>query len=100
MTLYEIVAQLESVEDSLCIVAKRPWSKTSEAKLVSLTEEYRIPEQVLAQGFEYFLEVSVALDEVLQGLRVSLSPDQRYEAVQFYAENDAFPEWLNELRQS
>jgi hypothetical protein len=100
MTLFEIVSQLESHDDTLCIVAKRPWSKTTEAKLVSFTEDYRIPEHVAAQGFEYFLEVSVALDEVLHGVRAPLSKDQRYEAVQFYAENDAFPQWLNELRQS
>ncbi len=96
MKLAQIVAMLESSDESLCIVAKRPWSSDSEAKLVSFTEEFRISEEVLANGYKYFLEVSVAVDDVLTG-PVALSAEQRVAAVIYYAENDAYPEWLNEL---
>ena len=47
---------------------------------------------------EPFHEVSVALDEVLNGLSTLLSSEQRVEALLYYAENDAFPEWLCALR--
>ena len=98
MRLRDVISDLESVDDSLCIVAKRPWSPESEALLVRLTEDWRVPREVLIQGHEYFLEVSVALHEVLDGLGDKLSTEQRVDAVLFYAENDAFPEWLCALR--
>jgi hypothetical protein len=63
----------ESVDNTLTIVAKRPWTANSDARLVSLTDEYRIPSNVLQEGFEYFLEVSIALDEVLGELASQLT---------------------------
>ena len=96
MKLADIVAGLETSDDSLCIVAKRPWTGHSEARLVSVTEDFRIPEEARSAGYEYFLEVSTARDEVLSG-PVALSDAQRVAAVIYYAENDAFPEWLNAL---
>jgi hypothetical protein len=98
MRLRDVIGDVESLDDSLCIVAKRPWSPESEALLVRLTADWRVPQEVLIQGHEYFLEVSVALDEVLDGLGDKLSPEQRVDAVLFYAENDAYPEWLCALR--
>ena len=96
MNLAEIVSTLESADDSLCIVAMRPWTGESEAKLVSLTEDFRIPEEALSAGYEYFLEVSTARDDVLSG-PVALSGAQRLAAIIYYAEYDAYPEWLNAL---
>lgn len=96
MKLADIVSGLGTTEDSLCIVAKRPWMGDSEARLVRFTEDFRVPEEVRSAGYEYFLEVSVARDEVLSG-PVALNDDQKVAAVIYYAENDAFPKWLNEL---
>lgn len=96
MRLAEIVAGLESYDDSLCIVVKRPWTGDAEAKLVGFTEDFRIPEELRFAGYEYFLEVSTALDEILSG-PVVLSTERRLAAVIYYAEYDAFPEWLSEL---
>lgn len=96
MNLAEIVRSLESVDDSLCIVAKRPWTSDSEAMLVAFTEDFRISKDILSGGYEYFLEVSIAREEVLSG-PLSLSHEQQLAAVIYYAENDAYPEWLNAL---
>jgi hypothetical protein len=63
---------------------------------VSLTEDFRLPQDAVLVGYEYFLEVSVARDEVLSS-PIPLSSEQRLAAVVYYAENDAFREWLNEL---
>lgn len=100
MKLSEIIAKLEELCDEQCIVAKRPWSSDSDAELVRLTEDSRIPASALSAGYEYFLEVSVALDEVLDGVGDRLSPGQRVGAVIFYAENDAYPEWLYAVREN
>lgn len=99
MRLSEVVADLESIDDTFCIVAKRPWSEDSEAQVVRLKDDFRVPEEALSGGYEYFLEVSVARDEALGGLGSQLSAEQRLEAIIFYAENDAYPEWLSELRE-
>ena len=98
MQLRDVIAELEYADDSLCIVAKRPWSPESETLLVRLTEDFRQPQDVQAQGYEYLLEVAVVLDEVLGGIGDKLSAEQRVEAVLFYAEHDAFPEWLCAIR--
>ena len=97
MNLQEAILKLESFSDDLCIVAKRPWTPNSECELIELTAEYAVPASVKARGFEYFLEIFVANYEVLNRSKIELSPKQKVEAVIFYAENDAFPEWLNEL---
>jgi len=99
MNLRHIIADLYSTDESLCIVAKRPWSPDSEAALVRLTEDYRVPTDIQNAGYEYFLEVSVAVDEVLGDIGRSLSPAQREGAILYYAENDAYPTWLGDLRE-
>ena len=97
MTLASIIAALESIDESRTIVAKRPWCADSEARLISTADDGRIPVAVLATGLEYFLEVSVALDEVLGTRAGRLSHDQRVATIIYYAENDAYPDWLNAL---
>ena len=99
MNLREIIPNLERHDDGLCIVAKRPWSPVAQAKLVRLGDDFSIPVGDRAESYEYFLEVAVALDDVLDGVRERLSPEQCIEAVIFYAENDAYPEWLCDLRE-
>jgi hypothetical protein len=94
MRLRDVIGNLESADDSLCIVAKRAWTPESEALLVQLTEDCRVPNDVLAQGYVYFLEVSLVLHEVLDGSKDHLTDEQRVEALIYYAENDAYPEWL------
>lgn len=98
MNLREVVELINRESDAMCIVAKRPWGPESAAALVRLTDEYRVPDETLKQGYEYFLEVSVALDDVLEGVEDVLSTSQRFEAVLFYAENDAYPSWLCAVR--
>lgn len=98
MNLREVVERIDRESDAMCIVAKRPWGPETDAALVRLTDENRVPDETLKQGYEYFLEVSVALDDVLEGVEDVLSPAQRFEAVLFYAENDAYPSWLCAVR--
>jgi hypothetical protein len=96
LNLGQIIASL-SADDTRTIVAKRPWTENSEARLVSLTDECRVPSDVLSEGFEYFLEVDIAVNDVLGDLANRLSPAQRIAAGAFYAENDAYPDWLNAM---
>lgn len=97
MNLTDIVENLENVDDTLCIVAKKPWTAASESRLVWLTVNSRVPSEILAEGYQYFLEVSVALDEVVSGWP-TLSLDKRVQLIIYYAENDAFPEWVYQIQ--
>ena len=97
MKLAEIIANLGNADDELCIVAKLPWTPDSDARLTSLTEQFRVPADVLAEGYAYFLEVHIALEDVLGERASRLSDNQRVDAIIFYAENDAYPEWLNAM---
>jgi len=97
MNLASLVSDLKSVDSTLTIVAKRPWTGGSDAQLVSLTDNGRVPSNVLREGFFYLLEVSIALDEVLGELVNHLSLDQQVAAIIYYAENDAYPGWLNTI---
>jgi len=51
----------------------------------------------MADGYAYFLEVHTALEDVLGDRASLLSDAQRVDAIIFYAENDAYPDWLNAI---
>jgi hypothetical protein len=92
MNLHDAIAQLSALPESTFICAQRPWSHASEVRLVPFPDDLRIPDAVKAEGFEYFLEVSTAL-EILEGfLAQKPTPEQITSFVIYYAENDAFPE--------
>ena len=97
MKLSEAIERARAASDELCIVARRPWSPESEARMVKLTEDFRVPEEVKAAGYEYFLEVDAIRRELMDDFPQSLTSDQVVSAVIYYAEFDAAPQWLNEL---
>lgn len=82
------------LDDRLCIFAAKPWSATSPAVAVQLDDEFKPPKEVLEQGLVYFLEVHVA-NETLEvfGDRQPSATEKRNLLI-FYAENDAFPDWV------
>ena len=94
-TLLELVGKLPSLDDHSWIIAERPWSELSQSLLV--TAPAGATSAQLAVGtLEYFLDVSVAKEvcEVF-GARVPSTPEVA-KLLLFYAENDAFPDWVYE----
>ncbi|MBX3725015.1 MAG: hypothetical protein KF823_03760 [Xanthomonadales bacterium] len=88
MTLATIVPRLPSFDqdDEMVIHMRQPWSLSSDCEVVS----HDAKERAEQDGFEYFLEVAVAL-EVLEGYADrDLSLDEQSARLLFYAENDAF----------
>ena len=57
-------------------------------------ESLKVPEDVKISGFDYFLEVSVALEvlESLEGKPSSL--DDKLRLLIYYAENDSYPDYI------
>ena len=56
-----------------------------------------MPSYITTLGFEYFLKVHVAKEvlEVLSGRKAS--KDEKLRLLIFYAENDAYPDWVYKL---
>ena len=100
MTLGQILSDLGSAADDLCIVARRPWSDASDAMLVRLDDSGQPPSRLKAEGYDYFLEVNIIKDEVLGAWATLLDSAQRSAVVLHYAEHDAWPEWFNEFCQA
>lgn len=55
-----------------------------------------MPSEVAARGLDYFLEVNIA-KEVLEVLgKKAASREEKVKLLIFYAENDAYPDWVFE----
>ncbi|WP_316214991.1 hypothetical protein [Bradyrhizobium sp. SZCCHNR2035] len=94
MRLLDAISDLSNLNDNDTIFARKPWTHQSEACVAPLDRESRVPEAIKKLGLDYFLEVSVA-NEILAvfGERTP-TIDEVCELILFYAENDAFPEWI------
>jgi len=79
------------------VVAKRPFTWGCEAVVVEFTSDYRVPEEALAEGFEYFLSVEDAHDLLAQMRGKRCSDRTRMEFVCHYATCDAYPAWFDDL---
>ena len=96
VTLSEVLARVEEFSEEETIFSRRPWRFNEYAILVRMDEEGRIPSLTTAEGWDYFLEVTVAKEvlEVFEG--APPSPEERRNLLLFYAENDGFPDWVYE----
>lgn len=95
--LAELLDHIHELPDSECIFARKPWPADSEAVTALLGEKHEVPSDITTLGFEYFLKVHVAKEvlEVLSGRKVS--KDEKLRLLIFYAENDAYPDWVYKL---
>ncbi len=97
MTLQDALNGLDKLDDDDVIFARRPWTAESEAEIGRFDASSRIPAEQTSRSLEYFLEVFVAREDVLDGIEAySLTPAERNALIIYYAEFDAFPEWLFE----
>jgi hypothetical protein len=97
MTLLEAIFLVPQMSENTCIYCKRPFHQASEAKFVQLDSDFRIPAEVTADGFEYFLEKD-GIEELLGYANGKLkSRESKTELIAYYADFDAYPAWFNEL---
>ncbi|WP_315728978.1 MULTISPECIES: hypothetical protein [unclassified Bradyrhizobium] len=94
MRLSDAISSLSNLDDNAVIFARKPWTRQSDAYVAPLDHDFRVPETIKKLGLDYFLEVNIA-KEVLEvfGERMPTA-DQVCDLILFYAENDAFPEWV------
>jgi hypothetical protein len=91
--LSDVVLKLKTAKRDEIICARRPWVPDTDCMLVAATEQLGVPSDVKSAGFDYFLEVHVAL-EVLEA--IGKHKGKEVELLIHYATFDAFPDWLYE----
>lgn len=96
MNLIDIVNDIENLDVDSTIFAKPPWLPTSAAQAVVLDETYKTPTEIDQAGLEYFLEVHVAKEVLGVFGQRSVTQDEKFRLLSFYAENDAYPDWVYE----
>ena len=97
MKLLDAIFLVGQMPDDSCICCRRPFHQSSEAVIVQLTPELRVPEETLRDGYEYFLEKS-GVDELLELAEGKLSTrEAKAELVAHYADYDAYPAWFHEI---
>jgi hypothetical protein len=97
MLLTDAILQLDALPEDAFICVRRPWNSEAVVLIVPYSSDLRIPAEVTAQGFEYFLEVSTVREILEEFLKHKPSLHQITDFILFYAENDAYPVWANEL---
>lgn len=96
MNLAEALNQVEDLDDDLVIFAKKPWTLHSDAIVDLLDDEFKPPKKITDLEFSYFLEVAVAKEVLgIFGDRDTTAEDRR-SLLLYYAENDAYPDWVYE----
>lgn len=96
MNLEQAVMTLDALNQDSILCVRRPWDARSECVVAMPDENFGVPADVKEAGFSYFLEVFVA-SEVLEVLEGKPSTnDERVRLLIYYAENDAYPEWVHQ----
>jgi hypothetical protein len=95
VTLDDAVRQLDQLDDDAIVCVRRPWSPSSECVVVTPDQNLGVPQDVSDAGLAYFLEVHVAREVLgVFGDKPSTRAE-RGRLLIFYAENDAYPEWVD-----
>ena len=94
MKLADALDRLDQLDDDAVFFAKKPWTLEADAEIGPLSSDLSVPKSITDRGLEYFLESHVAR-EVLEvfGDREPTAVERR-SLLLYYAENDAYPEWV------
>jgi hypothetical protein len=94
--LKDAIDQIKLLDDDKVIFARKPWELESDTCVDLLDAGQRVPAAISTQGFDYFLEVSVAQEVLEVFAERKPTKDEQRALLMFYAENDAYPQWVYE----
>lgn len=97
MNLEEAFAMLDSASAQSVLLVKPPFVWGAEAKFIELTDDYRVPQKYLDEGYEYLIGAEDALNMMadLSGKKIGAKAVVEY--VVHCAINDAPPAWFDDL---
>ena len=97
MTVEEALASVSIMPATQSLVARSPLTWGAEALFVSLTDDYRVPAEVLDAGYKYLLDAE-DINHILEYAKTKkLSSRSVAELVIHYSVNDAFPAWIDDV---
>ena len=94
MKLNDALDKVAFMQDDDVIFAKRPWNIDSEATIGHLDENLGVPKVFAERGLEYFLEAPVAKEVLGVLAKREATIEERRSLLLYYAENDAYPDWV------
>jgi hypothetical protein len=94
MTLKDAVERLNELDDEDLIYVRRPWEGAAECIIVRYERSVTTGRQ--RDGMDYFLEGSTAREALQVFGERSTTLEDRLRLLIYYAENDAFPDWVYE----
>lgn len=97
MKLVEAIQQMSELDRDHTIFVRRPWTPDAECLVRPLEPDGGIPKATKAAGYDYFLELEGCF-EVLEAFGdYQPTLDEKVRVILYYAENDAWPDWVSEL---
>lgn len=91
------VGKVTQMPDGTVLVAKPPLTWGAEAMFVELTDDYRVPQSIVAAGYEYLLDRD-DIEKLLAYLEMKkVSARTAAEFVIHYAVTDAIPAWIDDI---
>ena len=97
MQLEEAIFSASSASERSVLCAREPFSPDAEARIVEFTAEWAVPEDVKQEGFSYFLGREEVVALLAERVAKSLPKSRQVALLIYYATNDAYPSWYNEL---
>ena len=94
--LREVVARLDRLGREQMLCCRQPWAEDARCVVVAPTADLTVPEAIRAAGYAYFLDVPTALEVLAVFSDREPTLDERVRLLLFYAEHDAYPEWVYE----
>jgi len=96
MLLKDALDQIDQLAGDDVVFARKPWLLDSDAVIGKLDARLCVPAEIRSMGFDYFMEVNVAVEvlEVFGAQEPTL--EERRALLMFYAEHDSYPEWVYE----
>lgn len=97
MNIVEAVSRIESLSIREALVARPPLVWGAEARFVTLTDDYRVPESIEADGFRYLLGQEDLVRLLSHCRRKRMSREAIAEFLIHFALNDCAPAWFSDL---
>jgi hypothetical protein len=97
MTIEEALANVSTLADDDVLVARSPLTWAAEARFVKYTYDYRIPADVLSQGYKYLLGRDDLIDILEFAKTKKLGSRSVAEFLIHYCVNDVFPAWIDDI---
>ncbi len=97
MNVVEAIARLGEMSQTSVLVARPPLTWGSDALFVELTSDYRVPQTIKDDGYEYLLGREDIENLVKSLSRKKISAQAVAEFIIHYAMADSPPAWIDDI---